>query len=640
LPKIDARNQHVARPRNQTLPWSLALSLARLTARTARPVARLITGESSGGGTPFDPAAFKQALLINDEPFYTEAEWAGNSHMLKNYGTLGQDAPGYASQWAVSGNRSNIAVELGTPTIPPTANFKAVIHYYNRRLVTNSSGIILGQRGPGSGHIWLVENGTEGTTTSLGRLSLRCFGLMTSIEIPDALVIDAWHRITIERNSGTMTLTCERYGASPLSASAAISGSIEQVQTKLLAGNTPSAAWANCAVSHYSVTTGGHTTHYPLCEGPGADGTNAIKGGSAKTIFRVMTDHRSFVPSWAIKYGARITANRVQIPALLDSSIAADGNALTIQPGKFGVGTIDTNPLGDATAAAWGAERTLIPSTHRSTLSTGKRLSRIASGMVDRLIADSDVIANAATYCSIDSAPLQQLFFVFVGESNAGGTGVNASATAGELAARSSVRIWHNTAFAFEDLDVGTNNLIDHANLADNATHGMEIGLANEVEANTITGISQVMLAKHGVGGSRLIHWDGSTYYIATNELPMEIVTHREGMIKDYLAANAISPVYVVMSTIGINDQIASVTAAAWKPQMLAQINRLKRTYDGALIVMTKFMTGRTLYDTVIDELATEEDNVVAISGDATYSGDHWDYGGLKTMAQRLVSEV
>ena len=88
--------------------------------------------------------------------------------------------------------------------------------------------------------------------------------------------------------------------------------------------------------------------------------------------------------------------------------------------------------------------------------------------------------------------------FAFIGESNSGGYAVNADLTAGELAARSAVQIWNNTTNTYQDLDIGTNNLISHDGLVDNATHGWENGLASEVEAAILP--NPVYLAKCGQG--------------------------------------------------------------------------------------------------------------------------------------------
>ncbi|MBL8182439.1 MAG: InlB B-repeat-containing protein, partial [Blastocatellia bacterium] len=86
---------------------------------------------------------------------------------------------------------------------------------------------------------------------------------------------------------------------------------------------------------------------------------------------------------------------------------------------------------------------------------------------------------------------------IITGESNSGGYAVNADATPTELSARPGVQILNNNTLLFEDLDIGTNNLIGHAGLSENATHGFELGLANSVAASEWPN-SPVYLVKAG----------------------------------------------------------------------------------------------------------------------------------------------
>src|SRR5689334_9823752 len=69
----------------------------------------------------------------------------------------------------------------------------------------------------------------------------------------------------------------------------------------------------------------------------------------------------------------------------------------------------------------------------------------------------------------LDADAERPLVFVFAGESNSGGIALNSDATETELAPRSSVQIMnlYSGTFAFETLDIGFNNLVDHAGLTD-----------------------------------------------------------------------------------------------------------------------------------------------------------------------------
>lgn len=72
------------------------------------------------------------------------------------------------------------------------------------------------------------------------------------------------------------------------------------------------------------------------------------------------------------------------------------------------------------------------------------------------------LIIRPTFFKSVASENNATLVFVFTGESNSGGVAPNSEATAEELASTSSVQILNNTTLKFEDLDIGTNNLLDH----------------------------------------------------------------------------------------------------------------------------------------------------------------------------------
>ena len=103
---------------------------------------------------------------------------------------------------------------------------------------------------------------------------------------------------------------------------------------------------------------------------------------------------------------------------------------------------------------------------------------------------------------------MTSLTFVFTGESNAGGQAPNSGATLDELASIREVQILNNNTFTFENLDIGTNNNIDHWNMICCDTHGFELQLANSVKANAFTNNPQVHLVKTGQGLSILGDWN------------------------------------------------------------------------------------------------------------------------------------
>lgn len=238
--------------------------------------------------------------------------------------------------------------------------------------------------------------------------------------------------------------------------------------------------------------------------------------------------------------------------------------------------------------------------------------------------------------------------FIFIGESNSGGVGNNADATPTELAARSQVQIWHNTANVFQDLDIGTNNLISHAGATDNAYHGWELQLANAVAASRFTQ-AQVYLVKCGQGGSRIVEWSvghGSGYW--------STALSRIQAAKTAMVSAGKTPVPIVFFSLGINDAIGNSTYGtvapptsdwpAWRTDVEGLISRL-RTELGATtpVLMTKFeapLTVRANVNTQLDAIDAADAYAVAVSSSGAPSqgdGNHWTYAGYKLMTERMI---
>lgn len=221
---------------------------------------------------------------------------------------------------------------------------------------------------------------------------------------------------------------------------------------------------------------------------------------------------------------------------------------------------------------------------------------------------------------------------VFTGESNSGGIAPNADATAGELAARPSVQIWDNDNGGFEDLDIGTNNLLDHAGLTgtNDDTHSWELELANICATN---GIRQY-LVKTGQGGSTISQWNtGGTYYT-------KLTSRVNG------AWDAIGKIPVVFwYTHGINDRIAGTSSATFKSSVQTHIANLKSSFPGSKFIMMKNMTnnGNDVYNTVIQEIADADadvDTIEVTSAGVQGDGNHYTYSGTKLIANRFWDKM
>jgi hypothetical protein len=237
--------------------------------------------------------------------------------------------------------------------------------------------------------------------------------------------------------------------------------------------------------------------------------------------------------------------------------------------------------------------------------------------------------------------------FVFHGESNSGGFAPNASASAPELAPRSEVNWWNVDTEVFEDLDIGTNNNLDHAGL-DSTTHGIELEMANAVEAGRFGG-TPVYAVQTGQGGSNIQDW---------------LVGSATGFWTKFLdrtqAARAAAPAtarIVVFYSQGLNDFLgnnlyggagATTDPATWKTRTLTHHAKIRAELgEDVLIVMTTFRGAFATFNTRIQEIADESGGLTLAIGtpdnagvEWLVDGNHWSYLGMKTLCERFIDAV
>ncbi len=248
---------------------------------------------------------------------------------------------------------------------------------------------------------------------------------------------------------------------------------------------------------------------------------------------------------------------------------------------------------------------------------------------------------------AVDAPPPGPLVFVLAGESNSGGIALNSEATEAELAPRPSVQIMdlYSGAFGFEPLDIGYNNVVDHEGLSNNTTyvpslhdiriHGMELGLANAVEAGAF-GVTSVYLIKTGQGGSRIAQWNvGGTYWTK--------FLQRTDAAKLALPATAR---WVIWYSQGINDAVAGVPIAAWKAATVAHIAKLRAQLPGCQLIFTEFQSmpanaGYPAVNAAIRELVAADPTLASVdtTGAATDGANHWSYAGYRnTVVPAMVA--
>jgi len=249
----------------------------------------------------------------------------------------------------------------------------------------------------------------------------------------------------------------------------------------------------------------------------------------------------------------------------------------------------------------------------------------------------TNAVASLLVAAHTAAAPARPLVFVFTGESNSGGIGLNADAAPAELQPRPAVRILNltNSVFNFEPLRIGQNNLRDHAGLEGyyGVCHGLENGLAEAAESGAFAGRAPVYLIKTGQGGSRIAEWapDHASGYWRKHAQRIEAA--RRQLPNE--------PQWVVWFSLGINDAIAGTDANLWESAVAAHLRRIGEQLPGAVIVMTQFqaMKNYPAFDAAIAAIAAREPDVVAVdsTGAALRDGNHWSCAGLKTLARRMA---
>lgn len=235
--------------------------------------------------------------------------------------------------------------------------------------------------------------------------------------------------------------------------------------------------------------------------------------------------------------------------------------------------------------------------------------------------------------------PYKRLF-VINGESNSGGYALNSEAMSSELLERSAIKILDNTGLSsFQNLDIGTNNLVGHAGLSNGSTHGFELEMCNRAETKKWYN-KPTYLVKTGQGGSTISQW-------ALNGSYMNTFVSRVQAAQSLLLGQRYKP-YVLFS-LGINDAISATNVATWKAAVINHFVNI-RTYLGANtpIIMTEFQgmgassTAYDSYSTAIQEIAANDPNTysVSASGAGLRDSNHWNYAGMKLVAGRLLDVV
>lgn len=243
---------------------------------------------------------------------------------------------------------------------------------------------------------------------------------------------------------------------------------------------------------------------------------------------------------------------------------------------------------------------------------------------------------------NVDANPVIPIFIPFIhqsGESNSGGQSLNAEATATELAPRTGTKILNNTLLVLQDLDIGTNNLLQHNGMVNpELKHSWELELANMQAAGQFTG-QYLYITKSGQGGTRITQWPiGSSFANLFNTRANKTIQ---------LLNITQTPKFALFYSQGINDVIAADwNATTWRDLTIDRFNYIRSLYPDVPIVMQKFwpITGKdvTGLNAAIDYIVANMAHVGAIESDYSDLDDvyHEGYNSKKINAQRMVAKL
>lgn len=240
------------------------------------------------------------------------------------------------------------------------------------------------------------------------------------------------------------------------------------------------------------------------------------------------------------------------------------------------------------------------------------------------------------------------LLIVKWGESNSAGRALNTSATAAERLSQPRLKYLNNTSLLFENLLIGTNNIIDHQGATDGGgitenpiwsagRHGWEVPLSTAIRDNAF-GQRQVYMVHTGQGGSQSSGWtEGGVFMVkATNR----INAARAILNNDYDV--------VVWGTIGINNAINQGLSqrSVYVSEMLTTLTVLRSKFVGKKvpILLTGLTAGWPEYTEEVKRVCQQSANTrfIASLGASESSADggdsnHWGYSGVKTIGIRLI---
>jgi hypothetical protein len=243
--------------------------------------------------------------------------------------------------------------------------------------------------------------------------------------------------------------------------------------------------------------------------------------------------------------------------------------------------------------------------------------------------------------------------FIIAGESNSGGRGLNSQAISNEIGVRNNVQILNNYSLSFQTLNIGVNNILNHAGADINnngalsdptwstTRHGFELQLANLVDNNTSFYKDSIFLVKTGQGGSIIADWlPSASNAWGVTSFYTQFQT-RINTALTYFNNNNITVTPIILFSLGINDAIAVTDVNTFKSNLLTVLNNYRSVVgSNTPIIMTEFqaMSAYSSYSNAINQIANSINNTYSINttGFGLDDANHWSYTGLKSIVNSM----
>lgn len=227
------------------------------------------------------------------------------------------------------------------------------------------------------------------------------------------------------------------------------------------------------------------------------------------------------------------------------------------------------------------------------------------------------------------------ILILFGFESNSGGQVPNSDATEKELSPTTSVRILNPITLSFENLHIGVNENLDHANLLPHTTHGWHLQLKNRMEAGSFVS-PKLYICEFGQGGSVVASWSiGSNY---ANKMVARYNAAYSGIVSE----TGQEPTVFMFNSFGINDALAGTVPSTFKAAYLELLDRINSIHSVSAYMVDVIFDIFPTYITVINEMPNDRSNIYLqnMQGKQQQDAYHLGYQGMKDMTDEKCDVV